>query len=805
MERQVSNVETELKPCVPEQMSPPINTRLIANEADLGYVADFLSRTPIFGFDLETNIADSFIHRKIRTIQVGSKTEQYVIDLWELAGRDQEYLRDLQGHRGKAVPTSGPFQRLREVLVPALDSKTHLKVGHNLEFEYETISWCLGIYPWHLYCTYLAEKVLYAGLVPFKIRGFWALDDLCARYFHLKISKEEQKGFWPDGTPLEPLTQSQIVYTGLDTRLPLGVRAYQVPALEKHGLTKTAQIEFDAIPAFRDMHINGVFLDKDMWMAVVEKKRAQHAENVAKLDAMFLPIVGEKKPPMSDEDLAVLEKAWADLGADSPEEVAIKEQIKQTKDKEQKALLRAERDRLAEARKEKRKAAREVFSEASKYRTWYRKEGPKMEGKAAINLGSPAQIEAALLKVKGINKTNLKDTNDKTLKKLADKFPIVKAITDYRETQKLLGSYGEEYVNFISPETGRVHAHFNQLEAETGRTSSDNPNLQQVPKLEDLLDEAIAAIFHVEAGKKLAVYRACFRARPGWKLITRDLDGCELRIMADAAGETIWIDAFNRKEDIHELVAFNVTVRTKGEPQWMAWSLPGCKFNEKRKKCDCPEHKKKRDQNKSVNFGVAYGLSVYGLMDQLNCDEQTASEILKAWHAANPTLSTALERWSEEAQMKGEARTPLGRRRLFKKPSFAEAREKLILDWREKGWEGFPTNGQVAKKLKAILSSIRRAGGNHKIQGGNADLVKLAIGCGEDPQGVAYLWHHTRPDKDFAYLENLVHDEVVYEAREADAPKAEELVGDALERAGAEFVKSVRMTTDGHIDDYWRK
>src|SRR6185312_4454309 len=140
-----------------------------------------------------------------------------------------------------------------------------LKVGYNLDFEYTTLRWCLGIYTWHLWCCYLAEKVIHCGRYMFKAKGLWGLDDVVQRRFGVQISKDEQKGFKLEGE----LTESQLVYGALDIRLPAALKIAQTADLVKAKLTEAAQLEFDAIPAFGDMHLNGMLADQDKWLGLV--------------------------------------------------------------------------------------------------------------------------------------------------------------------------------------------------------------------------------------------------------------------------------------------------------------------------------------------------------------------------------------------------------------------------------------------------------------------------------------------------------------------------------------------------------
>lgn len=795
---------TPATPCVPSQMKPPLNAKVIVDAQGLDLVEDFFARKNTFGFDIETNVS-KFYHRRIRLIQVGDREEQYLIDLWELAGRDTEYLRTIQGSHGVRMPKDGTFAKLRNTLVPALDSNKYLKIGHGLIFEYITMSWCLGIFPWNFWDTLLAEKVRWAGEVDFFENNFWGLEDVARRYLKIEISKGEQKGFWPEGGPT-PLTQEQIDYGALDVRIPCPIRQGQQQMLMQQGLLPTIELENNAVPAFGDMHVNGFYCDVPMWYEQIEKTKKRHAENVAALDEEFIAQtnVGEKGTAPTVEELKQLEDKWQDYGVPSEREKEIIQQLKEAKGKEAKDALREVRNKLEEERKELRAKAREKFRAACKQVTWYRNEADKMEGRAMINYGSSKQLLLALHQIKGLNETTLKDTKDKTLLKLAKRFPICKKLTDYRETNKLLGTYGEEYIKkHVNPDTGRIHAEFNQIGAATGRSSCEDPNLQQIPVV-------------VDKETKIAMWRACFRAMQGKKIVTRDLEGCELRIMAEASGEQSWIDALNNGDDLHELTAMNIAERL--EPgSWFKMGEPDCQFAVTKKQCECFEHKKKRKEAKIINFGIAYGKTVYGVMEELGCDEATATLILEAWHASNPVLSAFLRKTGEDAKMYGTARTLIGRIRKFKVNSrnpnnMAVAKVKLLAEWKRKKWDKnadgtprFPTHNQVTNMMIRMLAATQREGSNHPIQGSNADLVKIAVGCGYDKENKPFLWHYTRPDKNFALLENLVHDELVLEAADEHAEEADRLTDDCLQRAGAVFVKRLRMTTDGKVKEYWAK
>src|SRR5581483_4036015 len=151
---------------MPEKLNPPLNTVLVTDFEGLAKVKDFLSSASAFGIDTETNITPTFVNRRIRTIQVGDKNEQYVIDLLAFAGSTANLVY-FQGHNGVRVQQNPGLQAVVDVLRPHLESMLWLKVGANLQFDYEVVKWCLGIRMWHLHDVQIVEKVIYAGLVDF--------------------------------------------------------------------------------------------------------------------------------------------------------------------------------------------------------------------------------------------------------------------------------------------------------------------------------------------------------------------------------------------------------------------------------------------------------------------------------------------------------------------------------------------------------------------------------------------------------------------------------------------------------------
>jgi len=731
-------------------MNPPLNPMLVVDVPGLEKVADFFSRVTEFVVDSETNITESFFDRRIRTIQVGNRQEQYVIDLLAFAG-SREALIACQGNNGAGAELLlGPVIR---VLKPVLDSNKWLKLGTTLQFDYEMFKWNLGIRMWHLYDCNLAEKVIYAGVVDYRKAGFYALDDMVERYCALLISKHEQRTF-----DLEtPLTEAQFLYAALDCRFPVAIQAGQAAYLASGKLERIAQIEFDAVPAFGDMRLNGLLIDEQTWLKLAEQWEEKLKLIIAKMDESFIPAVGPKGIPKFDLD--ALELVW--------------------KNTEPNVVGSA-----------KRMAARKEFEAARKAVNDARNSMEDYAGEAAINYGSHQQLRDALLKM-GFKAKQLPSTNDKVLEKIA-KHPtwdaakvfkddllaegdIIDLIRLHREVSKLLTTYGVGFLTrYVNLHTGRVHSSINQMGAETGRSSSSKPNVQNLPR-----DER---------------YRSCFVARPGNKMLTLDYSGCELRILAELSKERVWLDAFLKNWDVH-----SVGAEILFGQRWTSVAEPDCAYATSHQKCTCKEHKKLREQVKAINFGLAYGMGPRKLSETLGIPYDDAMKLMNAYKHAFPTVTKYLEESGVRAKISLEARTILGRRRRWKKPEWAEAMRRACEDLGRP-----PTNDETKQKYVGMFGAIEREGKNSPIQGTNADMAKLAMGCGFSPDGKPYAWHILEP-KFRALQENFVHDEIVVEASEGVADDAFHALGDCMQRAGAEMVKLVPMTYEGSIADCWKK
>lgn len=787
----------------PNKLVPALNPILVTDGAGLDKVTEYLAGVDSYVFDYETNCVERFYDRRARVLGIGDRNVQYIIDLLAIAGDTERLIRG-QGHyrknnimRQEDIDILAP---LVSVVSPSLQSNSHRKIGHFLEFEYVVSKWCLGVRPWNFFCTFRAERSITNGAVPVHQKDFWGLDDLVRRYCKFQIDKDSQTSF-----DLEtPLTLEQIIYVALDLRLPSVLKPAQESKIVKDNLSWSVKIDMDAIPAFGDMHLNGMLVDHDRWKKIIEDNERDLTLSISEMDSYFIPVVG-RKVKWDQDEIDRLEAIYKSYSEKSPEEVRISEEIRAArKDPERKIALLEMRSAHEQLRKEaKEKAKLAYYAERAKGNAKAKQDYAKMEGEAAINYNAPHQLLAALHKGPwGLNAKNLKSSDDTSLEKHA-KLPVIQAIRKYRSLTKALGTYGYRWIltrneidpktgkpGFVDPDTGRIHGKFSQGGADTGRPACTDPNLLNLPK-EDR-------------------YREAFVADDGKDLVCKDCAGQELRILTEYSKEPVWVDAFNQKKDVHSISTEQIdgelwrstalhqeTIVVDGDK---VKTLPKCAYYyDGQKKCSCPKHKEVRDIFKAFNFGVVYDKSAYSFSLELGKPKDVMESMLTRWKARFSITQKTLEKLRDQAYEKSEARTLSGRRRIMRAVTWEQAKNSAQAKYGER-----TDHGLIMKTMQGLVAAVKREGGNMPIQGTGADMMLLAMGCGFDPNNKEYLWHILEPKYD-AKLLNYVYDEFVVESPEENSKEVDFVVGDAIIRAGGEFVKVVPMESEGKVSKRWQK
>jgi DNA polymerase-1 len=288
----------------------------------------------------------------------------------------------------------------------------------------------------------------------------------------------------------------------------------------------------------------------------------------------------------------------------------------------------------------------------------------------SFNIASPKQLGEILFDQLGLadkakkTKTGQYKTDEQTLATLEGKHPIISDILAWREATKLKNTYLDSLPTHIVAETGRVHTHFHQLVAATGRLASSDPNLQNIP-------------VRSEAGRKI---RKAFVPREGFTLLSCDYSQIELRVMAALANDPTMIAAFKNGADIHTTTAAKVFSVADGEVT-----------------------SDMRRTAKMVNFGIIYGISAFGLSQRLAIPRTEAAEIIDAYFREYPAIREFMDRTVNEARENGYVETLTGRRRYF--PDLNSGNQNLRSN-AERAAINTPIQGTAADMIKLAMIRI---------------------------------------------------------------------------------------------------
>ncbi len=345
-----------------------------------------------------------------------------------------------------------------------------------------------------------------------------------------------------------------------------------------------------------------------------------------------------------------------------------------------------------------------------------------------FNVNSPKQLGEILFVKLGLPaKKKTKSgysTNADVLESLRYDYPIVELILEYRQLSKLKSTYCDGLLAAVADD-GRIHSTFNQTEARTGRISSLEPNLQNIP-------------VRTEEGRQL---RRFFVAKDGFVLCDADYSQIELRVLASIAEDKAMIDAFNSEVDIHTLTASEVF----DIPVEMVLPIM-------------------RSRAKAVNFGIVYGIGAFSLAKDIGVTRAEADRYIKGYLATYPGVARYMDKVIEKAKLDGFVTTAFGRRRYLPELS--------------------SSNGM----LRAFGERVAR---NAPIQGTAADIIKIAM---------IKVYERLERELPFAKLILQVHDELIVECKEEDAPKACKILEEEMENAAK---LKVKLSVDAHFGKNW--
>jgi len=286
-----------------------------------------------------------------------------------------------------------------------------------------------------------------------------------------------------------------------------------------------------------------------------------------------------------------------------------------------------------------------------------------------FNLDSPKQLQAILFDELGLaakvkTPKGQPSTNEEALEAIADDHALPRLILDYRGLAKLRSTYTDKLSGMVNPRTGRVHTSYHQGGAATGRISSSDPNLQNIP-------------VRTEEGRRI---RQAFIAPEGWRVMAADYSQIELRIMAHLSGDEGLLKAFHEGGDVHRATAAEV------------FGLP-------------PEEvtANQRRAAKAINFGLMYGMSAFGLARQLGVDRGEASDYMARYFARYPGVHAFMEATRAQAHRDGYVQTIFGRRLYLENLS---ARNQALRQGAERAAVNAPMQGSAADIIKRAMIAV---------------------------------------------------------------------------------------------------
>ncbi|PZD72592.1 DNA polymerase I [Acaryochloris thomasi RCC1774] len=365
-----------------------------------------------------------------------------------------------------------------------------------------------------------------------------------------------------------------------------------------------------------------------------------------------------------------------------------------------------------------------------------------------FNLGSPKQLSEILftkleLDVKKSRKTKLGYSTDAaTLEKLKGDHPLIEVLLSYRTLAKLKSTYVDALPALVREDTQRVHTDFNQAVTATGRLSSSNPNLQNIP-------------IRTEFSRQI---RAAFVPEPGWILMAADYSQIELRILAHLSQEPRLVDAYRQGQDVHTLTAKLLLEKEEISSE-------------------------ERRLAKIINFGVIYGMGPQRFAREAGVKWAEAKEFIQKFYDRYPGVFDYLQRMEREAVAKGYVETILGRRRYFNFDSRSLTKH-----------QGKPVSEITNLDLSQVKMShydrgLLRAAANAPIQGSSADLIKVAM---------VQLHEVLKPFQ--AQLLMQVHDELVLEVPPEEVEEVRSQIKTTMETA---LPLSIPLIADVHEGKNW--
>jgi DNA polymerase-1 len=443
--------------------------------------------------------------------------------------------------------------------------------------------------------------------------AFYSLKEVAEKYLGVSLDKTIRDKFIGD----TPITEEMLEYASEDVSYLEPIYRLQRSALEKQKQLRVLELENKVIPIIAEMRINGIRVDINKWNQVSKEAK----QKLLALEKELIVEVTEKSMEKFDFTNVI----------DCMEKLLIPKP---------KGIKRVELATITDKKM--------IYNFI----------------KNSFNLASHTQMLNVLVSVYGIKLT---DTNEKTINKHTKNNPIINKLIAFRGFEKEVSSFDKGYLSKINPITGRIHTHYHQVGARTGRFSSTDPNMQNVKGKND------------EGESK---YRTCFVADEGKVLISADYSQQELRILADITRDRRMLETFEKQLDPHKVTAMGLFHKDYDEIT-----------------------SQERSRGKTLNFAINYGTTEFGLDRNFDIPKTEGKEYIKNYFLFYEDYNKYVKYVSAKIWEYGYASTLLGRKRFFTKKNFYEP----------------SVNPQYYKEK--ILRSLR----NLIVQGTGADMTKTAL------------------------------------------------------------------------------
>lgn len=469
-------------------------------------------------------------------------------------------------------------KKLIEKILERIITSNKKVILHNAKFDIKFLYTLTGLLITNVHDTLTTETLLNSGIG----KTLYSLKELIYKYCNVVIEKEIRNEFIGNTSGI--LTDEQLEYSAKDVEYLEYIYNRQMSRIEETNEGKVYDLEMNDISVVAMMEYKGIILSVERWTELYKEAEKLKEQFRNEITSEILDKVIKKTKP----DTAL---TFADL-------LGIREGVKS----------------------KRARNALSLITDSSLVLDWAKKN---------FNMSSSQQ----LVKTLNLIGVNILSTNEKVMNKVESKYPIISTILKFREYEKQVSTYGENVIKLINPTTGRIHTDYFNIGTKTGRVSSRNPNLQNIPRTTD--------------------YRRCFVSEDGFSLVGMDYSQQEYRFSGAVSGEPKIIQAYCSGKDMHQATAAIILNKSIDDIT-----------------------KDERNFGKTFNFAVLYGTTKFGLQKNLNVPMEVAEGFLQTFEEGYPVLMAFKDLAEKQIWKLGYSITKLGRRRYnIEKPDMMDSNE----------------------------------------------------------------------------------------------------------------------------------